>query len=222
MSSLPRTPGVYIIICIPTAKLYVGSTINICKRWSDHRCRLRGNRHENPYLQYAWNKHGESAFICIVLEEVSPDTLEQREQFWLDFLSPFDDRGFNASQYAQTASDETRARMSKSRKGRKFTEQHRANMSAAMRKHERTPEHRANLSKALKGRKIDPMWRANMKAASARKKWYLLTSPDGVEIKVYGLSDFCRDNNLTYVTMLNVARGKHRHHKGWKCRKVDE
>lgn len=55
-----------------------------------------------------------------------------------------------------------------------------------------------------------------------RVKNYLITSPEGVNQLVSGLTKFCRDNNLSQPAMTGVATGKRNHHKGWLCRYHDE
>ena len=89
MQSIPHAPGIYQILCVPTGKIYIGSTQDINKRWRDHRCLLRCGRHENSKLQRAWNKYGEEAFAFSILELVLlTDVLLDREQRYLDRLKP--------------------------------------------------------------------------------------------------------------------------------------
>ncbi len=66
------TMGVY---CIQLEKenywcSYVGISINIEKRWRQHKNCLKGNYHDNKYLQQSWDKHGEDSFEFHILEEV--------------------------------------------------------------------------------------------------------------------------------------------------------
>jgi hypothetical protein len=42
-------------------------------------------------------------------------------------------------------------------------------------------------------------------------------NPEGEEFIVYGLGEFCRNNNLQQAHMFSVAKGRRRHHKNWKC-----
>ena len=51
-------------------------------------------------------------------------------------------------------------------------------------------------------------------------KHYIVTSPKGREIDVVGLKHFCRENNLHFGAMVQIATGSgHSHkHRGWKCR----
>lgn len=68
-------------------KQYIGSSVNIKRRWSQHLSALRNNDEDrlNPYLQNAWNKYGESCFALEVLEEVdNVDLLTEKEQRWIN------------------------------------------------------------------------------------------------------------------------------------------
>lgn len=89
--------GVYAIVNRENGKMYIGSARNIETRWHQHRSLLRGKRHHSFYLQRAWDKHGESAFLLQVLERVD-DVSELRavEQRWIDFLGGSSgDYGYN-------------------------------------------------------------------------------------------------------------------------------
>jgi group I intron endonuclease len=71
----------YQIIHSESGTKYVGQTTRPpIKRWREHLYSLRKNRHENRYLQYAWNKYGEKAFqFQIVKEFVSLEELNKAE-----------------------------------------------------------------------------------------------------------------------------------------------
>lgn len=66
--------GVYKIVNIVNGKFYVGSSININKRWGEHKRSLRKNCHNNDFLQKSWNKHGEINFKFEILEIVIDET----------------------------------------------------------------------------------------------------------------------------------------------------
>jgi hypothetical protein len=49
--------GIYRIVNKTTDKFYIGSTIDCFRnRFNKHKRLLRRNKHENDYLQKAWNK----------------------------------------------------------------------------------------------------------------------------------------------------------------------
>lgn len=81
-------PGVYRITNTITGDSYVGSSRHVYDRWHEHRRALRKGIHINSYLQRAWDKHGEDAFVHSVLEECSLDVVIEREQHWIDMLLP--------------------------------------------------------------------------------------------------------------------------------------
>lgn len=124
MSSIPRGAGVYLINCIPTGKVYVGSSRTIHERWDEHQRLLRRGAHHSIYLQRAWDKYGERSFSYNVLEMAEADVLLEREQYWIDHYRACDNNyGFNLSAKAGAPmaglkhSEETKKAFSDSRKG---------------------------------------------------------------------------------------------------------
>lgn len=81
--------GVYRIRNLINSKFYIGSTSwDFKKRWRTHRNQLLKNRHDNPHLQYSWNKHGEANFKFEVVELCDKSICFQREQHYIDTLHP--------------------------------------------------------------------------------------------------------------------------------------
>lgn len=98
MSSIPHTSGIYQIRCDGSGKVYIGSAVDLAERWRKHRYSLRKGKHENQYLQNAWNKHGERTFQFEVIELVLEPFLLEREQYWLDKVKPYKrSQGYNIS-----------------------------------------------------------------------------------------------------------------------------
>ncbi len=93
--NIPAASGIYKITCAANKRFYIGSTVNLRKRWREHYNGLVRKDHGNSKLQRAFNKYGEDAFTFEVLELVLPMSLTAREQYWLDKLKPFGTRGFN-------------------------------------------------------------------------------------------------------------------------------
>lgn len=84
-----KISGIYKIINIYDNKVYVGSSIDIKRRWHEHKKELRKNKHCNLHLQFAWNKYGEQNFQFEIIEIVDNPTKENllnREQYWIDKL----------------------------------------------------------------------------------------------------------------------------------------
>jgi group I intron endonuclease len=78
--------GIYSITNTVNGKVYIGSSADVDNRWSQHTKELRGNRHKNRHLQFAWNKYGESAFKFELIKEVPVEQLLDVEQSFLDTL----------------------------------------------------------------------------------------------------------------------------------------
>jgi len=76
--------GIYKITNKVNGKFYIGSSNNIKRRWRHHKSNLRSGTHANIHLQNSYDKHGESQFEFVILEEVSKSKLLIREQEYLD------------------------------------------------------------------------------------------------------------------------------------------
>ncbi len=243
--SISPTPGIYKITCIKNGRIYIGSSINVQRRWLEHKRELNKKDHHNIHLQRAWNKYGAQHFIFQVIEYCGQDELFNREQYWLDKLQPFECVGFNIGRDAQAPqrgrkmSTEFCLNMSIARKGKKRSPEAIAKGAASHRgkKHtpetiikmsksaknrpptQRTPESIAKQSATMKGRpgkKLTSETREKIRSAHARE--WIVTNPDGIEIEITNLKAFCRKNGLDQATMSAVSLGKARQHKGWKCR----
>lgn len=124
--------GVYSITNKKNGKRYIGSAININKRWNEHRHLLRNGIHHSLHLQSAWNKYGESMFSFDVLVTCSPDDLISHEQFWIDAFNACSTKhGYNtlpnaANWLGMKHSEASRRAISLKRKGKPLSPAQRA------------------------------------------------------------------------------------------------
>ena len=81
--------GIYKIENIINGNFYIGSSIQLIRRFKTHKERLIKNKHGNIILQRSWNKHGEKAFVFTIIEYCSKENIIEREQYYLDFLKPY-------------------------------------------------------------------------------------------------------------------------------------
>lgn len=90
LSKSNKICGIYSITHISSEKQYIGSSIDIYKRWYGHKNALQKNKHVNKKLQNYWNKHGEDSFLFEVIEECEKvkEIILEREQFYIDSLKP--------------------------------------------------------------------------------------------------------------------------------------
>lgn len=172
--------GIYKIANLANGKIYVGSAVQIGRRWRYHRSCLRRNKNRSIYLQAAWNKHGEDSFIFSVLEIVDDKSkLLEREQYWIDSLGASKKGiGYNISPTAGSTlgmkqTEETRRKVALTKIGVRPSAETLAKLSAAQKGRTVSPEHRAKISASLKGRVVPPEIRAKIAENSGTrgKKW---------------------------------------------------
>jgi group I intron endonuclease len=72
--------GIYQIINIIDNKKYIGQSINIKRRWTEHKRDLKKNKHKNLLLQRAWNKYGCESFKFEILVICNKKQLKQKEK----------------------------------------------------------------------------------------------------------------------------------------------
>jgi|SRR5690554_6146055 len=88
--------GIYVIKNILNGKIYVGSSVDIDKRWVRHKRELRKGQHHNKHLQSAYTKYGVENFTYDVIHECSPENLLKMETFFVAALNSCDNTlGYN-------------------------------------------------------------------------------------------------------------------------------
>jgi hypothetical protein len=81
--------GVYQITNTVNGHIYIGSAVDIDRRWRAHKYKLSKNIHHSKHLQNAWNKYGADCFEFSVLCEVNdPTSILDVEQTYLDEYEP--------------------------------------------------------------------------------------------------------------------------------------
>lgn len=87
---------IYQIENLITHESYIGQTIDYSRRIKTHINKLRGNRHDNPKLQNAWNKYGEQEFHFRKWEfEISSE--EELNNLEIEYIKKFNslNNGYN-------------------------------------------------------------------------------------------------------------------------------
>jgi hypothetical protein len=80
--------GIYQIRNLNNNKKYIGSSVNILRRFNEHKSRLNRKIHKNIHLQRAFNKHGINCFVYEVLCYCTEEHLLGIEQYYLNVLNP--------------------------------------------------------------------------------------------------------------------------------------
>ena len=223
-----RTHKIYAFIDTEGRPFYIGRTYMLKKRIKEHYYEIR---HGNTLPKY--NKmrkileeaDGKDIFdYVIVLEDnISDKEIDNREIFWIKkyreagySLKNLTDGGGGALntipglseklsklRKGKKLSEETKLKISKKNKGRKFTQAHKENLSISRRKRKISEETRMKASVSSKGR-------INIKV-------YELISPDGEIHKTFeGVTKFCEQRNLTSSNIFKVIHGHRDNHKGWR------
>lgn len=112
--------GIYKITNTITNCSYIGSSVNIDRRFRQHRHSLKHNKHVNTYLQNSWNKYGENVFIFEIIEIVVDfNNLLKREQYHIDICNfKYNLNVVTPTRLGSKANAETKKRLSESHKGK--------------------------------------------------------------------------------------------------------
>jgi group I intron endonuclease len=171
--------GIYMIKNNLTGHCYVGQSVDIRKRWIDHKTPSKRNR--GMVLGRALSKYGAENFSFVVLEECSESDLNEREMHYIAKLRPaynmneggLGNRGHRLSQEAKNKlsllgkqqwhskteaekRDFVKTNLKGPRKGHSVSEETREKLRASAKRQfaNGMPEYqRQNISKALKGKK---------------------------------------------------------------------
>lgn len=172
---IPARSGIYEIRNLVDGKRYIGSAMQLRKRWRDHRDALRGKHgRTNARLKSAWKKHGEAAFLFRPLVFCAPEDLLFYEQLAIDHLRPeYNIRKVAESNFGLKWSADVRDRMGAPKRGVKrgpLSPERRARLSAAHMGKKLSPEHRARISEVQRGTTRGPLSpRTRAKIAEAHR-----------------------------------------------------
>lgn len=82
-----KTCGIYSITDTTTGKRYIGQSVDVATRWSDHIKRgLGADKGADTKLYAAMKAHGVENFKFELLEKVPRDRLNEQERFWIEYF----------------------------------------------------------------------------------------------------------------------------------------
>ena len=179
--------GIYLIRNLQNNKVYIGQSVNIERRFRDHKNRTAYTDYETP-LYKAFRKYGVENFSFEILEECLSENLDEREIFYISkYKSTQKQFGYNLTNggkgYSGTHSEEhirkvaeaqrgkphkkpsaeTLAKRSASLRGLKKPKSFSEKMSKIHKGKEISEETRRKISQSLKGRKLSEETKAKLR-----------------------------------------------------------
>lgn len=116
--------GIYKIRNIVNNKVYIGSAVDIKKRWRDHKWYLKENKHHNSHPQASYNKYGLEIFEFLIELKCSINDLLTEEKKLIDYYNAKNSKyGYNINdpkeiQFGIKCSDETKQILSERMRGK--------------------------------------------------------------------------------------------------------
>lgn len=94
-----KMTGIYKITNLKNQKVYIGQSINIHKRWINHKASYNNPKKEcyNYPLYKAFRKYGIENFSFEVIEECKQEDLNSREIFWISYYNSYSS-GYNQNE----------------------------------------------------------------------------------------------------------------------------
>jgi group I intron endonuclease len=139
--------GVYEIVNTVNGNRYIGSSVNIYRRWHLHKHDLRYGKHHSSYLQRAWNKYGEDKFIFRMILICDSRNVIYYENLLLGRFHPVYNLCLKAkSCFGIKRSDEQKRKLSELHKGIALSEEHKQKLRDAA-------KHRPPISEETRERK---------------------------------------------------------------------
>jgi len=74
---------------IKPSKIYIGSAVNIHRRWNSHLSELSRNKHVNPKLQHHYNRYGVEDLVFSLILYCDKDSLLSTEQQFINIYNPW-------------------------------------------------------------------------------------------------------------------------------------
>ncbi len=208
------TSGIYKIINLKTNKFYVGSAVDFVRRKREHWRRLRGGFSHNKYLQASWNKHGEEAFVFVVVEEHPVEGLLEVENKWLQehtgklycYNISIDAVAFGLGKTGElnpswgkkfSHTPEAKVKIGAAGRGRIQSAETINKRRSTMRGHTVRVETREKIRQANLGAKNPHFGKKRPEFAAKVRKPVVVTTPDGTEVFYDSIQTLRKTLNLT-------------------------
>jgi group I intron endonuclease len=193
----------YLIYChtSPSGKKYIGQTNNYNRRCTQHK---NPNRKKLFAFHNAINKYGWDSFKHEILKDnLTTDEANNLEEYFIKEYNTLAPNGYNLQTGGKNSkpSIETRLKISNNCKQKGLPKEL---------NHRYGSKHSEETKQKMRDSFINRFQNGS--------KLFIVTTPTGEVIELFGgLNKYCKDNNLDNSTMLRVANGLYKMHKGYKC-----
>jgi group I intron endonuclease len=166
-----KIAGIYQIRSkINSGRIYIGSAINIHRRWLRHLIDLKHNQHHSIKFQRHFNKYGEADLQFSILLGCNKEDLLKVEQYFLDSYKPY----FNNCLIAGNClgvkqSSETCKKKSEAHKGKARSEDVKRKISETKKGHKVSEKTRREISLKLTGKNLSEETKHKISLASKGK-----------------------------------------------------
>lgn len=200
--------GIYIIRNTVNNKVYIGSAIDIKKRWRDHKWCLKENKHHNPHLQASYNKYGLENFKFIIgLKCNFDDLLLEESKLIKKFKSQNNLHGYNINdpkqiQLGKKCKDDTKMILSERMMNEKNPMYGKTGNQHPKYRYKLSEEKRNKLSVWARNRK------GNKSNASKLTNETVLEIRYIYKTKLYNQTELSKIYNVSQITISDVVRKK--------------
>ena len=163
--------GIYKMVCTSNGKVYIGQTINFCRRFREHLSDMKLSRHHNQDILNDYLKYGEDAFEFEILYEGS-ENLDELERRFIEEARASGDcyNVFSGGLIDYVATKEFGEKVSIGNKGKKVSDEVKKNQSKATKKQWENADYRKIMVESAKKQWQNPEYREKM--INAHKGWH--------------------------------------------------
>ena len=226
---------IYEIINTKTQDKYIGSTVNFISRKSRHFTNLENNQHENKHLQSAYNKYGKDNFRFNIILFCDKNNLLLYEQNILDAWKPeynickiagnclgvkrskevIEKKKLSRSGYKP--SEETRRKISETKKGNHLSEKHKKALSISHINYIMPESQKQKISESNKGKHKDHLASFNVGFKANEQHYnHKLSNRQVIEIQTlfssgtYKQKEIAKIYNVNQCTISRIINKKRR------------
>lgn len=95
-----KISGIYKITNNINGKVYVGLSIDIHRRWKEHKSKIYRSKYKNSYLYNSFDKHKINNFTFEIIEKCKQQKIIEREIYWIEYYDSYKN-GYNITSGGQ-------------------------------------------------------------------------------------------------------------------------